>query len=93
MTARLAEPTLRLTALAGWVQPHRYHAGRDPWPLHWATLSPATDDIQGTAACGTLLRRDDQWWTASRPALARAASSDDVWQLCGPCLYWAGGIL
>lgn len=109
---RLAEPTLRLTALTGWVAPHRHGTWDMPaepdlfgatdetiptragWTLHWASLSPADDTTQGTAACGQSLDRDAEWWRASPHALAHAArSTDDLWwQFCGPCVYWAGGL-
>ena len=92
MTGRLTEPTLRLTALHGWVTPHRHDTSRGPWTLHWATLSPADDTTQGTAACGEHLDRDREWWRASPAALSYASrDTDGLWRLCGGCLYWAGG--
>jgi hypothetical protein len=107
---RLAEPGLRLTALTGWVAPHRHGTAveltteslfdapteSDPtpvrWELHWATLSPATDDHQGTAACGLQFDRDREWWCTSPAALQHALRYDYPWTLCGVCPYWAGGL-
>lgn len=93
MTVRLVEPILRLTALHGWVTPHRNHSAHGQWPLHWAVLSTADDQHQGTAACGFRLDRDLEWWRAPALALTHAAErTSDLWHLCDRCLYWAGGL-
>lgn len=90
---KLAEPVLRLTALHGWVTPHRHDTTCSPWPLHWAVLSTADDQHQGTAACGLRLDRDRQWWRATGWALRHAAyKPGDLWRFCDLCLYWAGGL-
>lgn len=88
---RLTEPTLRLTALHGWVTAHRHPFGAGLSVLHFATLSTADDARQGVAACGTDLDRAAEWWRATTQVTGHATQHGTVWDYCGPCLYWAGG--
>ena len=78
---------------SGWVAPHRRAAAGMPWPVHWAVPTVADDSVQGVAACGLRLARELEWWRAGEYALRDATGSGrGLWQLCGGCLYWAGGL-